>query len=313
MSAMPTTGHLFPSATSSIATHRRRPRRIFARSLSLGGRLLPGGRPLAAALAGGRSSYRETRLSGEPIREFVAPVADSGGQFNLTNLQPGRYIVYATADENNDRRRGLREAYDSVEVTLDSSSNVALFAFPHDTVPPRPRTATYVDSMSVRVEFSQALDPAKSLDTTHVQEGDSPHGENDRKCQHGRMQGLRKSHADRQHAGGDRADHGDDLDDAGEASDEEPVRQPDRPEQKRERRRDDEDDQGHAAHVCAELEVDQQPRVANDLSLRAREQLGHHLHRALTLEDPVAGDREHEEDPDRDLERRHPDRLRRRE
>jgi len=95
-------------------------------------------------------------------------MADSGGQFNLTNLQPGRYIVYATADENNDRRRGLREAYDSVEVTLDSSSNVAFFAFPHDTVPPRPRTATYVDSISVRVEFSQALDPAKSLDTTHV-------------------------------------------------------------------------------------------------------------------------------------------------
>ena len=95
-------------------------------------------------------------------------MADSGGQFNLTNLQPGRYIVYATADDNNDRRRGLREAYDSVLVTLDSSSNVALFAFPHDTVPPRPRTATYVDSISVRVEFSQALDPAAPLDTTRV-------------------------------------------------------------------------------------------------------------------------------------------------
>jgi hypothetical protein len=89
-------------------------------------------------------------------------MADSGGQFNLTNLQPGRYIVYATADENNDRRRGLREAYDSVEVTLDSSANVALFTFPHDTVPPRPRAATYLDSVSVRVEFSQALDPTNS-------------------------------------------------------------------------------------------------------------------------------------------------------
>src|SRR6266850_7620919 len=95
-------------------------------------------------------------------------MADSGGQFNLTNLQPGHYIVYAMADENGDRRRGLREAYDSVEVTLDSSSNVALFTFPHDTVPPRPRAATSVDSISVRVEFSQALDPAKALDTTHV-------------------------------------------------------------------------------------------------------------------------------------------------
>jgi len=96
-------------------------------------------------------------------------VADSRSQFNLENLRPGRYIVYATADENGDRRRGLREAYDSVEVTLDSSANVALFAFPHDTVPPRTRTATFVDSITVRVEFSQPLDPTKSLDTTNLQ------------------------------------------------------------------------------------------------------------------------------------------------
>jgi hypothetical protein len=95
-------------------------------------------------------------------------LADSGGQFVLENLQPGRYIVYATADENGDRRRGLREAYDSVEVTLDSTSNVALFTFPHDTVPPRPRTATFVDSMTVRVEFSQPLEPTQSLDTTNL-------------------------------------------------------------------------------------------------------------------------------------------------
>ena len=95
-------------------------------------------------------------------------LADSGGQFNLTNLQPGRYIVYATNDENNDHRRGLREAYDSTIVTLDSSTNVALFAFPHDTNPPRPRAATFVDSLDVRVEFSQALDPSTALDTSHL-------------------------------------------------------------------------------------------------------------------------------------------------
>jgi hypothetical protein len=95
-------------------------------------------------------------------------MADSGGQFNLENLHPGRYIVYATTDENGDRRRGLREAYDSVEVTLDSSANVALYTFPHDTVPPRTRTATFVDSLTVRVEFSQPLDPTKSLDTTNL-------------------------------------------------------------------------------------------------------------------------------------------------
>ncbi|MGH7520749.1 MAG: Ig-like domain-containing protein [Gemmatimonadales bacterium] len=95
-------------------------------------------------------------------------MADSGGQFNVENLQPGRYIVYATADENGDRRRGPRELYDSVAVTLDSSVNVALYTFPHDTAPPRPRTATFVDSVSVRVEFSQALEPTASFDTAHL-------------------------------------------------------------------------------------------------------------------------------------------------
>ena len=95
-------------------------------------------------------------------------LADSGGQFNVTNLQPGRYIVYATNDENNDRRRGLREAYDSTIVTLDSSTNVALFAFPHDTNPPRPRAAAYVDSLDARIEFNQALDPKATFDTSVV-------------------------------------------------------------------------------------------------------------------------------------------------
>ena len=95
-------------------------------------------------------------------------LADSGGQFNLTNLQPGRYIVYATNDENNDHRRGLREAYDSTIVTVDSSTNVALFAFPHDTNPPRPRSASSVDSLDVRVEFNQALDPGTTIDTGAV-------------------------------------------------------------------------------------------------------------------------------------------------
>jgi hypothetical protein len=95
-------------------------------------------------------------------------MADSGGQFDIENLRPGRYIVYATADENGDRRRASREAYDSIAITLDSSSNVALYTFPHDTIPPKPRTATPVDSIAIRVEFSQALDPTVSLDTAHI-------------------------------------------------------------------------------------------------------------------------------------------------
>ena len=95
-------------------------------------------------------------------------LADSGGQFDLQGLTPGRYIVYATMDENSDRRRGAREPYDSALVTLDSSSNVALYTFVHDTVPPRLRTATAVDSVSIRLEFSQPLDAAAPVDSTHI-------------------------------------------------------------------------------------------------------------------------------------------------
>jgi len=117
-----------------------------------------------------QATLQRALIEAVPLPDSVGylTMADSGGQFNLQNLQPGRYIVYATADENNERRRGLREAYDSVVVTLDSTTNVALFAFPHDTVPPRPRAATYIDSISVRLEFSQALNPTASLDTSHV-------------------------------------------------------------------------------------------------------------------------------------------------
>jgi hypothetical protein len=95
-------------------------------------------------------------------------LADSGGQFNLQGLAPGRYVVYATVDQNGDRRRGPREAYDSALVTLDSSSNVALYVFEHDTLPPRLRGVAAIDSVSIRLEFTQALDPATMLDTNRV-------------------------------------------------------------------------------------------------------------------------------------------------
>jgi Big-like domain-containing protein len=94
--------------------------------------------------------------------------ADSTGRFHFDALGSGRYVVYATLDQNTNRRRDRREAYDSALVTLDSSATVTLFAFVHDTLGPRLRIATAADSLSVRVEFSQALAPSPPLDTTRV-------------------------------------------------------------------------------------------------------------------------------------------------
>jgi len=52
--------------------------RIVARSAALGGRLLPGGALLSAALAG-RSGYANARLSGERIRIRAVPIPNAGG------------------------------------------------------------------------------------------------------------------------------------------------------------------------------------------------------------------------------------------
>ncbi|MDX6644568.1 MAG: two-component system, OmpR family, sensor kinase [Miltoncostaeaceae bacterium] len=56
-----------------------RRRRIVARSLALGGRLLPGDPLVTAAIRDGRSGFLDGSLSGEPIRLYVAPLADLGG------------------------------------------------------------------------------------------------------------------------------------------------------------------------------------------------------------------------------------------
>jgi hypothetical protein len=129
-----------------------------------------------ARLGGIALSWVEQRILPRALIEAVPlpdsvgylTLADSGGQFDLQGLTPGHYVVYSTVDENSDRRRGAREAYDSALVTLDSSSNVALYAFIHDTVPPRVRSATPLDSVSVRLEFTQPLDAAAPLDSTRI-------------------------------------------------------------------------------------------------------------------------------------------------
>jgi signal transduction histidine kinase len=53
--------------------------RIVARSAALGGRLLPAGGLLTAAIDRGRTGFAHAELSGEPLRVFVAPLTATGG------------------------------------------------------------------------------------------------------------------------------------------------------------------------------------------------------------------------------------------
>jgi hypothetical protein len=122
-----------------------------------------------AALAGVAVQWVEQRpLVGGLIRAMRLPdtaaylaVVDSAGAFRLDNLPPGRYAVFGVADQNGNRLRDRREAYDSTLVTLDSTATIVLWTFAHDTLGPRLRQAEPVDSVTARLTFSQPLDPAR--------------------------------------------------------------------------------------------------------------------------------------------------------
>jgi two-component system, OmpR family, sensor kinase len=77
--------------------------RIVARSLALGGRLLPTGRLVRAAIAGGRGGYADGRLGGERIRLYAAPLADIGGP-----VGGGAVVVAASTHDLDETLSSLR-------------------------------------------------------------------------------------------------------------------------------------------------------------------------------------------------------------
>jgi hypothetical protein len=90
-------------------------------------------------------------------------VADSSGRFSLGPLPNGDYLVTGVLDENRDQRQGAREAYAITRVPRGKSDAGELWAFVHDTLPPRIQTVTVDDSVSATVTFSQKLDPRQRL------------------------------------------------------------------------------------------------------------------------------------------------------
>jgi hypothetical protein len=90
-------------------------------------------------------------------------LADSSGSFRLGPLPAGEYIVSGVLDENRNNLADSREAFDSVRVSRGRDSTVELWAFVHDTSPPRIRAVTSTDSMSATVELTQSLDPRQRL------------------------------------------------------------------------------------------------------------------------------------------------------
>lgn len=95
-------------------------------------------------------------------------VADSSGRFALGPLPQGDYVVTAVLDQNGDHRQDLREAYATTRVARGKTDAGELWAFVHDTTPPRVQTVTVNDSVSAAVTFSQKLDPRQRLTSRDV-------------------------------------------------------------------------------------------------------------------------------------------------
>src|SRR5438128_186205 len=74
--------------------------RLVARSLALGGRVLPVGRMAAQAIASGRGSYATTSVGGDRLRIYAAPLADFGGP------AAGGAVVVAASERDMDRTLG---------------------------------------------------------------------------------------------------------------------------------------------------------------------------------------------------------------
>ncbi|HEX4601084.1 MAG TPA: Ig-like domain-containing protein [Gemmatimonadales bacterium] len=95
-------------------------------------------------------------------------LTDSAGDFRLSDVPPGRYLVQAIQDQNNNRRLDRREAFDTLTIPVDSAASAVLWVFLHDSVGPKVRSVDPVDSVALRVVFSQPLDPRRPLDTAQV-------------------------------------------------------------------------------------------------------------------------------------------------
>jgi hypothetical protein len=71
--------------------------------------------------------------------------------------------VRAYIDRNKNLGIDPSEPWDSASVSLTDSATATLLVFAHDTVPPRIRDVSELDSVSLRVSFDRPVDPAQTL------------------------------------------------------------------------------------------------------------------------------------------------------
>jgi hypothetical protein len=111
-----------------------------------------------------------TVLSSDSI-PYIA-VADTGGNFSLPSLPTGQYWAFGFRDQNRNLQLDREfEAYDSALVELpDTASAVHLemWIVPPDSTPPVLGSVEALDSMGVRLEFDDLLDPELPSESSSV-------------------------------------------------------------------------------------------------------------------------------------------------
>ena len=104
----------------------------------------------------------------EPDSLVYKATTDSSGTYVFGPLPRGTYLVYVGFDQNRNGKIDPREAFDSVRVEPDSGKVPEIFAFIHDTTPPRLTPPTVQDSVTLNLTFTQKLDPYRTYDSTAV-------------------------------------------------------------------------------------------------------------------------------------------------
>jgi Bacterial Ig-like domain len=95
-------------------------------------------------------------------------LADSSGHIKLGPLPDGEYLVRGVLDQNQNRQFDGREAFDTVRLARGKTAAGELWAFVHDTTPPRIREVTVIDSTSASIELSQSLAPGLRIAPSQV-------------------------------------------------------------------------------------------------------------------------------------------------
>ncbi len=86
--------------------------------------------------------------------------ADSVGRFVLSTLSPGPYLVRGFGDDNSNKDLDSREPWDTVAVTVSDSASADIYGFVHDSLGARISGLVVRDSVTLEINFDNALAPA---------------------------------------------------------------------------------------------------------------------------------------------------------